>query len=157
MEKNAGAAGTSNNTLTPNPSPIGWERGTVPFVGVCGGGFEGAERGSADGDNTAMFLFCSVDRTGSFLADVEALLVHQMGGKGLGFDGGEGAETDMEGEETNVDAEGADFVQERLAEVQAGSGRSDGAGGLGEDGLVALAIEFHLAGVGAVDIWRQRD
>src|ERR1041385_5719796 len=109
VKENARATGSGGNAL-------------IDGLGACCDGFEGAQSGGAHGDDSATFLFRRVDGPGGFQADLKPLLVHDMGGQSFSFDWRKSGEADVEGKETDVNAAGTDFFQERLGEVQTGSG-----------------------------------
>lgn len=77
-----------------------------------------------------------------------------MFGERIDFNGREGAEADMKGDFGDFDAGGLDAMENFLGEVEPGGGGGDGAGGLGEDGLVALGIGG-LGAVFATDVGRE--
>ncbi len=74
--------------------------------------FQDAHGGGADGNDAASGSFGIVDETGGFVGEFVTLFVHGVGIEGFSFDGREGAEADVEGDEANRHAQGADFVQQ---------------------------------------------
>ena len=69
-------------------------------------------------------------------------------------DGLKGAESDVQGDFGDLDAAGADAVENFGREVQSGGWRGDRAERPGVHGLVLLAVERR---VGAIDVGRKRD
>ena len=92
-----------------------------------GSGFEDAGGGGADGDEFVGGISFFGKTCGNFIM----FCVHRVIAEVLCFDGAEGAEADMEGEE-GVRKLGKEFG----GEVEAGGGGGDGAWGLGIGGLV---------------------
>ena len=95
--------------------------------GEGGGGFEDAGGGGTNGDE----LVGGISFFGKACGDFIMFCVHGVIAKVFCFDGAEGTEADVEGEE-GVRKLGKEFG----GEVEAGGGGGDGAGGLGIGGLV---------------------
>ncbi len=92
-----------------------------------GSGFEDAGGGGADGDEFVGGISFFGKTCGNFIM----FCVHRVIAEVLCFDGAEGAQADVEGEE-GVRKLGKEFG----GEVEAGGGGGDGAWGLGIGGLV---------------------
>ena len=109
----------------------------------------------ADGDDAAVLTLGGVYCARGGVADGVAFFVHLVRGEVGGVDARESSEADVQRDETNFNAECADFFQQLGCEMQTGGGRGDGAERLRIDGLVAVQI-FRLLGV-AADVGRQGD
>lgn len=115
---------------------------------------EGADGGGSDGDDTAVFAEGGVDGGGGFGREGVALAVEVDVFDAVDADGLEGAESDVEGDVGGLDAALFEGFEYFGREVEASGGRGDGAGLLGVDGLVALAV---FGAVFAMDVGRERD
>lgn len=124
--------------------------------GHAGAVLEGANGRGAGGDDAAAFAAGAVDGGGGVCGQGVGFGVETDVGEVLDADGLEGAEADVEGDVGDLDTVGADLLEDRGGEVEAGSGRGGGAVGgfAGVDGLVAGAVG---GGVGAVQVGRQGD
>ncbi len=96
-----------------------------------GSGFEDAGGGGTDGDEFVGGISFFVKTYGNFIL----FCVHRVIAEVLCFDGAEGAQADVEGEE-GVRKLGMEFG----GEVEAGGGAGDGAWGLGIGGLVIRRV-----------------
>ena len=115
----------------------------------------GAHRGGADGDAAARRSKENAARGGRELVQ---LPVDGVGLDGVGADGPESAETDVEGDICCADAVGRELREQLRGEVKPGRGSGDRdlavAGGV--DGLVALNIAGAFGGLaGAGDVGRE--
>src|SRR3954467_13078282 len=68
--------------------------------------------------------------------------MHSVAGELLGFYWRKGSQPDMKGDEARLNAARLQFTKQRLGEVQAGRGCSDGTWRAGENGLIALMISL---------------
>lgn len=140
MNENAGAARTGD------------ERAVV----LGGDALEDARSRGADGKDAAAVGARAGDELGGGGREVVAFFVHDVLAERGGFHGREGAEADVQRDEAEVRAGVAQLGEECGREVQSGGGRGDGAGGLGKDGLVALAVAGGRLVRGAFDVGRER-
>ena len=120
--------------------------------GEGGGGFEDAGGGGTNGDE----LVGGISFFGKACGDFIMFCVHGVIAKVFCFDGAEGTEADVEGEE-GVRKLGKEFG----GEVEAGGGGGDGAGGLGIGSLVigrvgGLEIGLALNFAGFENVRRKR-
>ena len=115
--------------------------------------FECADGGGSYGDDAAVFAEGGVDGGGGFWREGVALAVEVDVFDAVYADGLEGAEADVECDVGGLDAALPEGFQNLWREVEAGGGRGDGAGLLGVDGLVALAVFW---AVFAMDVGRER-
>ena len=129
-----------------------------------GGGFKGADGGSADDDDPAASpsgLTVLADGGGSGGGNGVVLGVHGMSFEGGGFDGEERAEADFEGDGKAADAETLDPGEEFGREMKAGGGGGQRGAVLGVDGLIAGAVEgfvgVRIGGAHLFNVRRQGD
>ena len=113
-------------------------------------GFKGAAAGGADGEYPASARLSLVDYRGGLGGQVVVLRVHMMLLDVIRLDGAEGAEADMERDETYPDAFFFDLFKQLGCEMQTRRGRCGAALLLGVDGLVSVLILESLG-----DIMRQ--
>ena len=102
------------------------------------------------------FFFGVVHGPRGRLADEEPLLVHDMFGNLFGLHGREGSRPHMQCDETNLNSERADFVEQRGGKMQAGCRRGHGSGRVRVHGLITLQIIREQIGCGPPDVGRER-
>ena len=117
----------------------------------CGGGFQRAAAGGANGDHAVPSGLGFPDALSSLLADGIPLTVHLVIRDLVLLHGAEGSQTHMQGNLSNADTLGTDGIHQLRGEVQACRGCGSAAQLLGIDRLI-LALIFQLLG----DVGRQR-
>lgn len=94
-------------------------------AGTEGGRFEGADNGGSDGDDAAVLAAGADEGIGGFGGNGVAFAVEMDIGDALDAQRGEGAESDMEGDASDLDTELPDVFEHLRGEVETGGGCGD--------------------------------